>query len=118
MVPLKQNGKKEKGGVGDRTRRSRRKERPRGRKRGKEEQEERREMIPKRRKRIWPFGRNLSRIFIRKYLENDAYDEDQREFLLHCLEEGDTAEEMEQYAIPALSVTMMERLRKLVKERS
>ena len=85
---------------------------------GKEEQEERREMIPKRRKRIWPFGRDLSQIFIRKYLENDAYDEEQREFLLHCLEEGDTAEEMEQYAIPALSVTMMERLRKLVKERS
>lgn len=85
---------------------------------GKEEQEERSETIPKRRKRIWPFRRDLSRIFIRKYLENDAYDEDQREFLLHCLEEGDTAEEMEQYAIPALSVAMMERLRKLVKERS
>ena len=70
-------------------------------------------------KRRWPWRRreDPSRIFIRRYLENDAYSQEQREFLLHCLEEGDTAEEMEQYAVPALSVAMMGRLRKLIQKR-
>lgn len=62
------------------------------------------------------FGRDPARIFIRRYLENEAYTQEQREYLIQCLEEGDTAKEMEQYAIPALSADMMERLRKMIKK--
>ncbi len=67
-------------------------------------------------KRKWPWAtqRDASRTFIKRYLENDAYTKEQREFLIQCLEEGDTVKEMEQYAVPALSVDMMGRLRKLI----
>lgn len=62
------------------------------------------------------FRRDPARIFIRRYLENEAFTQEQREYLIQCLEEGDTAKEMEQYAIPALSTDMMERLRKMIKK--
>lgn len=75
------------------------------------------EDAPKKRKKPWPFWKDPSKEFIKKYLENEAFTQEQREYLICCLEEGDTAKEIEQYAVPSLSVDMMGRLRKLARKK-
>ncbi len=55
--------------------------------------------------------------FIKTFLDGDKYNDAQKEFLIHCLEEGDSVEEMKTYASPDLMPTMMERLRKVRKNR-
>lgn len=55
--------------------------------------------------------------FIKTFLEGDKYNDAQKEFLIQCLEEGDSIKEMKTYASPDLMPTMMERLRKVRKNR-
>ena len=46
-----------------------------------------------------------------------AFFEAQKEFLIKCLEEGDTVEEMKTYASASLTPAMMQRLRQVRKKR-
>lgn len=55
--------------------------------------------------------------FIETYLAGDTFNEAQKEFLIKCLEEGDTVEEMKTYASASLTPTMMQRLRQVRKKR-
>ena len=55
--------------------------------------------------------------FIREYMENDSYSEEQKDFLIRCLEQGDTVEFIRKYARPSLSVERMLWLRDLVGRR-
>lgn len=48
--------------------------------------------------------------FIEKYLEDDRYSEEQREFLLKCFEAGMSVKELEQFASPGIDVGLMKRL--------
>ncbi len=57
-----------------------------------------------------------TRTFARKFLDNEKYSDEAKDYLLQCLEEGDTLSEMEGYAFPGISVERMKRLRKLKKE--
>ena len=51
--------------------------------------------------------------FIAAYLENKEYSREQKEYLLQCLEEGDSLREIKAFASPGLTIPMMERLRDL-----
>ena len=51
------------------------------------------------------------------YLAGDTFNEAQKEFLIKCLEEGDTVEEMKTYASASLTPAMMQRLRQVRKKR-
>ena len=51
--------------------------------------------------------------FIVAYLENKAYSREQKEYLLQCLEEGDSLREIKAFASPGLTIPMMGRLRDL-----
>ena len=55
--------------------------------------------------------------FIETYLAGDTFNEAQKEFLIKCLEEGDTVEEMKTYASASLTPAMMQRLRQIRKKR-
>lgn len=48
--------------------------------------------------------------FIKTYLEDDRYSEEQREFLLKCFESGMPMKELEQFASPGIDVGLMKRL--------
>ena len=54
--------------------------------------------------------KNDSREFADKYLANEKYSEEQREFLLSCYERGYSVREIEKFASSGLSVSMMRRL--------
>lgn len=54
-----------------------------------------------------------SKKFIAHYLENEEMSDEQKEYLLSCMENGVTLKEMEKFASPKLSVEQMERLRKI-----
>ena len=51
--------------------------------------------------------------FIAAYLENKEYSREQKEYLLQCLESGDSFREIKTFASPGLTIPMMERLRNL-----
>lgn len=51
--------------------------------------------------------------FIAAYLENKEYSREQKEYLLQCLESGDSLREIKTFASPGLTIPMMERLRNL-----
>lgn len=53
-----------------------------------------------------------SQKFIDTYLKDNTYSEEQKEYLLKCFEEGATLKDMEKFASPDLSVSLMERLKK------
>ena len=54
-----------------------------------------------------------SREFIETFLGDKEYSQEQREYLLRCLEEGDSVRKIQQFASPKLTVEQMERMRKL-----
>ena len=54
-----------------------------------------------------------SREFIETFLSDKEYSQEQREYLLRCLEEGDRVRKIQQFASPKLTVEQMERMRKL-----
>lgn len=51
--------------------------------------------------------------FISLYFDNPQYQNEQREYLLDCLERGDTLKEIQRFAAPGLSVGHMKRLRQI-----
>lgn len=51
--------------------------------------------------------------FIRDYIQNNQYTQEQKEYFLKCLEEGMTVKKIERIAAPGLSVEVMQRLREL-----
>lgn len=53
------------------------------------------------------------RRFIENYLQEDSLSEEQKEYLLTCLEAGESVSDMARYALPGLSVDQMNRIRKL-----
>ncbi|MDO4977651.1 MAG: hypothetical protein Q4E53_10360 [Eubacteriales bacterium] len=55
--------------------------------------------------------------FIKQYLTNSEFQEEQKDYLMKCLEDGDSLEDIKKWAIPSISVPMMERLRKVYKEK-
>ena len=54
-----------------------------------------------------------SQEFIETFLGDKEYSQEQREYLLQCLEEGDSVRKIQQFASPKLTVEQMERMRKL-----
>ena len=54
-----------------------------------------------------------SREFIGTFLSDKEYSQEQREYLLRCLEEGDSVRKIQQFASPKLTVEQMERMRRL-----
>ena len=50
--------------------------------------------------------------FIEEYIQNDRMNEEQKEYLLQCLEEGLTLKEIEAFASADLPVDIMRRLRR------
>ena len=71
---------------------------------------------PKRRLFPWRKDRETER-FIRQFMENEDYTDEQKDFLIRCLEQGDSIEFIREYASPSLSVEHMAWLRKIVRER-
>lgn len=55
--------------------------------------------------------------FIKTYLAEDTFNDAQKEFLIQCLEEGDSVQEMKTYASASLTPAMMQRLRQVRKKR-
>lgn len=55
--------------------------------------------------------------FIEDFLSGDTYNDAQKEFLIGCLEQGDSVEEIKTYASENLSPVMMQRLRQVRKKR-
>lgn len=55
--------------------------------------------------------------FIETYLAEDTFNDAQKEFLIQCLEEGDSVQEMKNYASASLTPAMMQRLRQVRKKR-
>ena len=55
--------------------------------------------------------------FIETYLAKDTFNDAQKEFLIQCLEEGDSVQEMKNYASASLTPAMMQRLRQVRKKR-
>ena len=55
--------------------------------------------------------------FIRLYIENREYSEDQKQFLIECLEQGDSLSMIRKFAIPGISVSYMDQLRQIFYER-
>ena len=52
--------------------------------------------------------------FIHQFMENDEYTNEQKDFLIRCLEQGDPIDFIQEYASPSLSVEHMAWLRKIV----
>ena len=57
------------------------------------------------------------RKFIEKYLNNDKLSDEQKEYLLECLESGMSVKEMDSFASEHLSVDQMKRLSSLYRKR-
>ena len=55
--------------------------------------------------------------FAEKYLSNDHLTEEQKDYLLKCLEQGMTVKEIGRFASENLSVEYMERLKKIIENR-
>ena len=55
--------------------------------------------------------------FIRQFMEAGDYNEEQKEFLIRCLEKGDSLDFIREFASPKLSVEHMAWLRKIVGRR-
>ena len=55
--------------------------------------------------------------FIETYLAEDTFNDAQKQFLIQCLEEGDSVQEMKTYASASLTPAMMQRLRQVRKKR-
>ena len=55
--------------------------------------------------------------FIRLYIENKDYNEDQKQYLIECLEQGDSLSVIRKFASPNLSVRYMDQLRRILYER-
>lgn len=55
--------------------------------------------------------------FIRLYIENPEYSEDQKEYLIKCLEQGDTLKIIKEFASPSLSVANMDWMRRITYSR-
>lgn len=55
------------------------------------------------------------RDFIEIFLNDKEYSQEQRDYLLRCLEEGDSVRDIRGFASPKLTVEMMQRLRSLQK---
>ena len=53
------------------------------------------------------------RKFIETYLQGTSFNEEQKEYLLQCLEEGMSVKAVEKFAIPGIDVSMMQRLKQL-----
>lgn len=60
---------------------------------------------------------NDSDTFIEDFLSGDTYNDAQKEFLIGCLEQGDSVEEIKTYASENLSPVMMQRLRQVRRKR-
>ena len=69
--------------------------------------------LPKRRLFPWKKDRETEQ-FIRQFMENEDYTDEQKDFLIRCLEKGDSMEFIREYASPKLSVDHMAWLRKIV----
>ena len=75
---------------------------------------------PVNRRRRWGFfnkGERLAEEFIRLYMENDDYSDEQRDYLIKCLEQGDTLDVIKEFASPNLSVAHMDWLRRITYKR-
>lgn len=55
--------------------------------------------------------------FIRLYIENKDYSEEQKQYLIECLEQGDPLSVIRKFASPNLSVKYMDQLRRILYER-
>ena len=55
--------------------------------------------------------------FIRQFMEAGDYSEEQKEFLIRCLEQGDSLDFIREFASPSLSVEHMAWLRKIIGRR-
>ncbi len=53
-------------------------------------------------------------LFIRQFMENKEYSNEQKEFLIRCLEQGDSMKFIREFASPSLSVEHMAWLRKII----
>ena len=75
---------------------------------------------PVSRRKRWGFfnkGERLAEEFIRLYMENDDYNDEQRDYLIKCLEQGDTLDVIKEFASPNLSVAHMDWLRRITYKR-
>lgn len=63
------------------------------------------------------FSTTDTRKFIEKYLNNDKLSDEQKEYLLECLESGMSVKEMDSFASEHLSVDQMKRLSSLYRKR-
>ena len=65
---------------------------------------------------LWRRERSAEK-FIRQFMEDSAYSEEQKEFLIRCLEQGDSLEFIKEFASPSLSVEHMAWLRNIIGRR-
>lgn len=63
------------------------------------------------------FSTTDTKKFIEKYLNNDKLSDEQKEYLLECLESGMSVKEMDSFASEHLSVDQMKRLSLLYRKR-
>ena len=56
-----------------------------------------------------------AQIFIKTVIERDGYTDEQKDFLVSCLEDGDAPELIEKFASPNLSIDFMKRIRSVAK---
>ncbi len=63
------------------------------------------------------FASKETKKFISKYLKNDKLTEEQKEYILRCLEDGVELKELSEFAFESLTVEQMERLRKINEKR-
>lgn len=63
------------------------------------------------------FASKETKKFIAKYLKNDKLTEEQKEYILRCLEDGVELKELSEFAFESLTVEQMERLRKINEKR-
>ena len=78
--------------------------------------EEVREGIGKRFRKYFSIVPNTKK-FIETYLKNEKLSDDQKEYLLSCLESGMSLKEIEAFFSEDLSVDYMKRLNKLIQNR-
>ena len=67
---------------------------------------------PRRRFFMWRGDRRAEQ-FIHQFMENGDYNDEQKDFLIRCLEQGDSIRFIQEYANPSLSVEQMAWLRKI-----
>ena len=78
--------------------------------------EEKKQGVGERLKKYF-FSTTDTRKFIEKYLNNDKLSDEQKEYLLECLESGMSVKEMDSFASEHLSVDQMKRLSSLYRKR-